>query len=82
MTKNINELEDQLHALGRQELSLERQLQDLRVEGRSAASVGDTERADLAWKLFEATRLRLCETQKKIAQVEVRLYTLRRRQRS
>lgn len=74
-------LEHRLLLLGRAELSIEQNLQKLRVAGRAAAQQGQLDEADEVWNLFEALRVELRSLQSEITLIERDLYGLRSRRR-
>jgi hypothetical protein len=68
-------LEQELHALGTQELQLENVLQDLRLRSRHAGLAGQHDIADQAWTLFEKFRSELSHLQIKIRTLEAKVYS-------
>jgi hypothetical protein len=78
----LDELEAQLHVLGRRELELEQELRRLRLHARTAGSAKRFDEADQAWALHEKYKAELPALQTAILLLERRLYSERRRQRS
>ena len=78
---DIDALEQELFALGKTELAIEQSLSALRSQARNAAQLGQADKADEAWNLYQAARQKLNELRQLITGIEVRLYTLRRRLR-
>jgi hypothetical protein len=78
----LDALEQLLLRLGRQELQLEVQMEELLRACRAAGAGGDARRADSLWALYEDARSALLLLKSEIQAVEAKLYGLRRRQRN
>jgi hypothetical protein len=78
--KRMQELEDALLLLGREEVEIEAILADLLVESRSAGLSGDYARSDLAWEKYEKLKTAKSALTERIFGVEKVLYRLRREQ--
>lgn len=81
MQDDLVSLEQLLLVLGKRELQLEHQLQDLKAAAREAAQNKRFDDADRMWLLYEKAREQLGSLQQDIARLEVHVYTTRRRSR-
>lgn len=74
----VIQLEALLLSLGKKELAIEKSLVDLRNVARAAVDRGDFETSDRAWNQYEQARQSLGELRRRVTDVEVKLYSLRR----
>ena len=72
---NLTKPEQELRALGEQEVELENALQELRLRCRQAGVSGQHDVADQAWALFEKYRNELAQLQITIRSLEARIYS-------
>ncbi|NBX85727.1 MAG: hypothetical protein EBQ80_00550 [Proteobacteria bacterium] len=75
---NLNQLEAHLLTLGRQELALERKIQELLIITQEFGRTNRFPEADQAWQLREHLRTELAILQANITHIERTLYTARR----
>lgn len=78
MADGLVSFEQFLLVLGKRELQLERQLQELKAAARDAAQNNRFDGADQMWVLYEKSREQLSSLQQDIARLEVHLYVTRR----
>lgn len=76
---DVDLLEQLLLSLGKTELAIEQSLAVLRASARTATDRGDFATADDACDTYERARKSLAERRRRITDVEVKLYSLRRR---
>lgn len=72
---NLTITEQELRALGDQEVQLENALQVLRIRCRQAGLSGQHHVAEQAWELFEKYRSELADLQTRIRKLEARFYS-------